>query len=525
MAMAISPTEKQKQSEFAKLFQKQEAKASIHSGQLVKGRIVQITKDTVMIDIGYKSEGRIATNEFKDAEGNLTVEPGEEVEVLVENIEDEEGRISLSKERADSFKAWDHLAKIQEEGGLVEGIIKGKIKGGLSVDVGVNAFLPGSQIDVRPVRNLDRYIGKSYRFKILKLNKRRGNVVLSRREAMEREPSREQESVLQGLKEGQLIDGSVKNITDYGVFVDLGGFDGLLHVTDMSWGRVGHPSDMFKVGDTVKVMILRIDPENRRVSLGYKQLQKDPWQGIEGEFPVGSRIKGKVVGLADYGAFVELKPGVEGLVHISEISWNKKLRHPSSELNAGDAVEAIVLDCDVNARRIALGVKQLKPNPWDTLEQGCPVGSKVKGEVRNITDFGLFIDCGVGLDGLIHLSDIDWVQNFARPDEVCQRGEKVEAVVLQIDRDQERFSLSLKQLKENPWETIRSKYGPGTKAKGKVEALNSAGAVIRLTKELCGLLPKPAQESTQELKIGDKVEVEVAEAVEGSRKFHFKLKS
>ena len=521
MAITIEPTEKQKKSEFAQLFKKEEGKADIHPGQLVQGRIVQITNDYVMIDIGYKSEGQIATNEFKDAEGNLTVEPGDKVEVLVENIEDEEGRVMLSKERADSFKAWDHLAKIQEEGGVVEGIVKGKIKGGLMVDVGIKAFLPGSQIDVRPARNLDRYIGKTYRFKILKLNKRRGNIVLSRREAMEREPSQEQTAALQGLKEGQMIEGTVKNITDYGAFVDLGGIDGLLHVTDMSWGRVGHPSDLFKVGGTVKVVILKINEENRRVSLGYKQLQADPWQGIEGEFPVGSKIKGRVVSLADYGAFVELKPGVEGLVHISEISWNRKLKHPSQELNAGDTVEAIVLDCDVNARRIALGMKQLKPNPWDTLEKEYPAGSKIKGTVRNITDFGLFIDCGVGLDGLIHLSDIDWIQNFARPDEVHQRGDKIEAVVLHIDREQERFSLSLKQLKKSPWEKILSKYAPGTQAKGKVEGINSAGAVIRLEKEIDGLLLKPSQE----LKAGDKVEVEVVEATEETRKFHFKLKT
>lgn len=518
MAITIEPTEKQKKSEFAKLFKKQEAQAAIHAGQLVKGRIAQITDDYVMIDIGYKSEGQIPTSEFKDAEGQLTVAEGEEVEILVENIEDEAGRITLSKERADSYKAWDHLAKIQEEGGLIEGVVKGKIKGGLMVDVGVKAFLPGSQIDVRPPRSLDRYIGKTYRFKILKLNKRRGNVVLSRREAMEREPSQAQDAVLQGLKEGQVIEGTAKNITDYGVFVDLGGIDGLLHVTDMSWGRVGHPTDLFKVGDTVKVVILKINEENRRVSLGYKQLQEDPWRGIEGEFPVGSKIKGRVVSLADYGAFVELKPGVEGLVHISEISWNKKLRHPSQEVNVNDQVEAIVLDCDVNARRIALGMRQLKPNPWDALEKDFPIGSKVKGEVRNLTDFGVFIDCGAGIDGLIHLSDIDWVQNFSRPDEVFKRGDKVEAVVLHVDREQERFALSLKQLQENPWEKIRDKYPVGTKVKGKVKALNPAGALIALDKEISGLVPAPPEG----WKAGEKVEAEVALVSEEARKFHLK---
>lgn len=521
MAMRIEPSAKQQKSEFAKLFKKEEEKAAVYPGQLVKGRIVQVTPEMLLIDIGYKSEGQIPTQEFKDAEGNVTVAEGDAVEVLVENIEDEQGRLTLSKERADSFKAWDLLAKIQEEGGTVEGVVRGKIKGGLSVDVGVKAFLPGSQVDVRPARSLDRYIGRTYRFKILKLNRRRGNVVLSRREAMEKEPSREESAFLQNLQEGQTIDGTVKNITEYGAFVDLGGFDGLLHVTDMSWGRVNRPSDLFKVGQNVKVMVLKIDAGNRRVSLGYKQLQENPWQSIEGEFPVGSKINGKISSLTDYGAFVVLKPGVEGLVHISEISWGKKLKHPSAVLQAGDTVEAIVLDCDISARRIALGMKQLQPNPWEALEKDHPVGSKVKGVVRSLTDFGLFVDCGAGVDGLVHISDIDWVQNFSHPSEVFEKEQKVEAVVLHIDREQERFALSLKQLKENPWETIRSKFPEGTAVKGKVEGLNKAGAVLALKKDLHALCPNPPAE----WKEGDKVEAEVALVNEEARKFHLRPKS
>ncbi len=449
MAVHIHPSDKQKQSEFAKLLEKKGAKASVEEGSLVQGKIVGITNNFVVIDIGFKSEGQIPVTQFKDRSGNLTVQVGDPVEVLLENIEGEEGRISLSKERADTFKAWDTLVKIQEEGGTVEGVVIGKVKGGLFVDVGVKAFLPSSQIDSRPVRSLDRYMGKRFRFKIVKLNKKRGNIVLSRKELTEGEPGGRPE-VLQHLKQDQVLDGTVKNITDYGAFVDLGGIDGLLHVTDMSWGRVGHPSDLFKVGDTIKIMILKIDETTQRVSLGVKQLQDDPWKAIEGRFPVGSKIKGRVVSLADYGAFVELSPGVEGLVHISEISWNKKLKHPSQELTVGQEAEAIVLDCDVASRRIALGMKQLRPNPWDLLEREHPVGSKMEGTIKNVTDFGLFVDCGVGIDGLVHLSDIDWVPTFSHPSEAYKKGDKVEVVILNVDRDQERFSLGMKQLKPKP---------------------------------------------------------------------------
>lgn len=521
MAVQIHPTEKQKQSEFAQLLEKKEGKTSLEEGGLVRGKIVQITDNFAIIDIGFKSEGRISINEFKDRSGELTIKPGDEVDLLLENIEDDQGFITLSKERADTFKAWDALVKIQDEGGLVEGTVVGKVKGGLVIDVGVKAFLPTSQIDARPVRSVDRYLGKKYKFKIVKLNKRRGNIVLSRKDAMPAESGPGvREDILQNIKEGQLIEGTVKNVTEYGAFVDLGGMDGLLHVTDMSWGRVGHPSDLFKVNDAIKVVVLKIDSETKRVSLGYKQLQDDPWKGIEGKFPVGSKIKGRVVSLADYGAFVELCPGVEGLVHVSEISWNKKMKHPSQELTPGQEAEAIVLDCDVEARRIALGMKQLKPNPWDVLEKQYPVGSKMDGVVRNLTDFGLFVDCGVGMDGLVHISDLRWVQNFQHPDEIYKKGDRAEVVILNIDRDQERFALGIKQLLPNPWSNIKANYFRGTPVDGKVVKVKPYGVEIEVEEGIVGLLPKPAKE----FKEGETVAVEVDLLEEEARKFYFKIK-
>lgn len=522
MAVTIQPDAKQSKSEFAKLLEKEEAQKPIGEGNLVKGKVLQITNDFVMVDIGFKSEGQVPISEFKNHDGKLSIVAGDEIEVLLENLEDDHGMIRLSKERADALKAWDSLVKIQEEGGTVEGVVLSKVKGGLFVDVGVKAFLPGSQVDVRPVRNLDRYVGKRFHFKIIKLNKRRGNIVLSRKEAMGGEGGAAGTNAFEEMKVGQVMEGTVKNVTDYGAFVDLGGIDGLLHVTDMSWGRVNHPSDMFKVGDVIRVMVLRLDGETNRISLGLKQLQEDPWTQVAGKFPVGSKIKGKVVSLTDYGAFVELSPGIEGLVHVSEISWNKKMKHPSQELNVGMEVEAIVLDCDLENRRIALGMKQLKPNPWDVLDKEYPVGSKVKGTIRNITDFGLFVDCGVGIDGLVHISDISWVQNFGAPQEVFKRGETIETVVAHIDRENERFSLSRKQLLPNPWKTISQEYPVGTEVKGKVIAVLASGAIVQVDENIEGFLLKKG--SPSEIRVGDSPKGEVIAADEESRKFHLKIK-
>lgn len=532
MALTIQPSEKQKQSGFAKLLENEAKQGkSFEEGSLVEGKVVQITDNFVVLDVGFKAEGRISISEFKDTEGKLIVEVGSAVEVLLDSTEEnEQGIIQLSKEKADLYKAWDSLVKIQEEGGLIDGVIVSKVKGGLSVDIGVKAFLPGSQVDLRPARNLDRYVGKKLRFKILKLNKRRGNVVVSRKEAMEAEGGggepvtgasggrhHHKDVVLPDLKEGQTTEGRIKNITDFGAFIDLGGCDGLLHVTDMSWGRVSHPSDLFSVGQNLKVIVLKVDQEAKKISLGYKQLSDDPWTKVENEFPVGSKIKGRVTSLTDYGAFIELAPGVEGLVHVSEISWNKALKNPSQELSVGQIAEAIVLDSDITARRIALGMKQLKPNPWDLLEKDHPVGAKVKGVVRHITDFGAFVDCGIGLDGLVHISDLAWIQNFKHPTELVQKGEKIEAVVLQVDRAQERFSLGLKQLKPNPWETIKKSYLKGAKEKGTVEKVADYGAQIRLEENVVALCPKNL--CPDGIQTGAVLEVEVEAAEEEARKF------
>lgn len=520
MPIQIEPSEKQKSSEFARLLEDRKGEAAIEEGSLVKGKVVQITDDFAIVDIGFKSEGQVPLREFRDSKGELHVQAGDEIEVLLESVEDDQGIIRLSKERADVLKAWDTLVKIQEEDGVVEGVVIGKVKGGLAVDVGVKAFLPGSQIDARPVRHLDKFVGKRFRFKIIKLNKRRGNIVLSRKGATDGETDQTKEILMQNVKEGQVLEGNVKNVTDYGAFIDLGGFDGLLHVTDMSWGRVHHPSDLFKVGGTVKVVVLKYDESSHRVSLGYKQLQEDPWTQVEGKFPVGSRVKGKVASLTDYGAFIELAPGIEGLVHISEVSWNKKLKHPSQVLSAGQEAEAIVMDCDTANRRIALGMKQLQPNPWETLAERCPIGSKVSGTVRNVTDFGVFVDCGVGVDGLIHISDISWVQNFNQPQELYKKGETLEAVVANVDAEAERFSLGLKQLQENPWEQIRSRYPEGASVSGIVAQIHVGGAIVALDDTVAGFLQKT--KCPKDLKEGDKINVTVETADEEGRRLHLK---
>src|SRR3989338_4383272 len=520
MSVTITPREEQLTSEFARLFEETSAGQSFEQGQLVKGKVIQITKDYVVVDVGFKSEGQIPVVEFLNAQGELTVDAGDTVEVLLEGIDDENGTINLSKDRADTLKAWDTLVEVQEKDDMVEGLVLTKVRGGFMVDVGVKAFLPASQLDIRPVRNLDKYVGKRFRFKILKLNKLRGNIVLSRKIVLEKEREGLKDEILKNLKEGQVLDGVVKNVTDYGVFVDLGGLDGLVHVTDLSWGRVNHPSDLFDVGDDIRVVILKYEEGTGRVSLGVKQLASDPWTEVEGKFPVGSRVKGKVVNLTDYGAFIELAQGIEGLIHVSEMSWNKKLKSPSQILKTGEEVEAIILDLDASNRRISLGMKQLKPNPWDVLDSKFPVGSKAKGVVRNITDFGLFVDVGAEVDGLVHISDLCWVQTFEKPQEIYNKGDEVEVVVLHLDRENERFSLGVKQLQENVWGTIHTDYPAGTEAEGKVTALTAGGAVVSLPGEVQGRIRK--EDLPKECKVGDKLLWIVKEISEETRTFTLK---
>ena len=513
----IQPSEKQQGSEFARLFEESTKQAKLKEGEIVKGRVVRIGRDNVVVDIGFKSEGQIPIEEFRNARGEVTAEVGREIEVLLENIEDDHGMMILSKERADAMRTWDRLAEVEAKDTTIEGTVVSKVKGGLSVDIGVRAFLPGSQVDLRPARNLDKYLGQTYHFKIIKLNKRRGNVVLSRKAILEKEREAMKEATLANLAEGQVFDGVVKNVTEYGVFVDLGGIDGLLHVTDMSWGRVGHPSEMFSMGDDIRVVVLKFDPATQKVSLGLKQLSPDPWADVESRYPVGSRVSGKVVNLTDYGAFVALEDGVEGLVHVSEMSWTKKVKHPSKVVNVGDAIEAIVLDVDLGAKRISLGMKQIEPNPWEHLDDKYPIGSKIRGTVRNIADFGVFVDVNGEIDGLVHISDIAWVQNFAHPSELFKKGDEVEAVVLQIDPENERFSLGIKQLLDDPWDRISDSFKEGAKARGTVSAMSGAGAVVKLDDLVEGLVPE--KEFPETLKVGDEVDVVVKKTLPRERRF------
>ncbi|MBM4384616.1 MAG: 30S ribosomal protein S1 [Deltaproteobacteria bacterium] len=471
---------------FAELFAKDAPK--LKEGEVVKGRVLAADQDHVQIDVGFKSEGLIDAWEFMDESGRLLVKPGDPVDVFIEEVEDEDGYIVLSKEKADRLKIWDEISKAFEADESVEGKVISRVKGGLSVDIGVKAFLPGSQVDLRPVRNLEALLGERLQFKIIKFNKRRGNIVLSRRALLEKERERMRATTLQTLQEGQIVDGVIKNITDYGAFIDLGGLDGLLHVTDMSWGRVNHPSELFRVGDELKVKVLRFDIESERVSLGLKQIQPDPWRDAAMKYPLGRRIQGRVVSLTDYGAFLELEPGIEGLVHISEMSWTKRIKHPSKMVNLNDTVEAVVLDVDEGNRKISLGMKQIEPNPWSLIEEKYPVGTRVRGPVRNITNFGLFVGLEEGIDGLVHVSDISWTEQIKHPKDKYNEGDEVEAIVLKIDRENEKFSLGVKQLTPNPWDDIIKRYPVGSEITGAVTSVVEFGAFVKLDAGVEGLI-------------------------------------
>ncbi|MFV2082635.1 MAG: 30S ribosomal protein S1, partial [bacterium] len=441
---------------------------NLREREVVPGTVIGITDEGVLVDVGYKSEGMIPRNQFYDEEGELTVQVGDSVEVFLEKKEDSEGLIYLSKEKADKMKVWNDIGKAFENNEPILGKIISKIKGGLTVDIGVKAFLPGSQVDVRPIRNLDRLVGEDFFFKIIKFNPRRGNVVLSRRVLLEQERENKKEETLKVLEEGSVMEGVVKNITDYGAFIDLGGIDGLLHITDLSWGRMQHPSEILKVGEKVNVKILKFDRERERVSLGMKQLSDDPWEAVPVKYPVGETIRGEIVSITDYGAFVKLEDGVEGLVHISEMTWNRKLRDPTKLVEVSQEVEARVLNIDRENRRISLGMKQIEPNPWDVVAEKYPAGSFVEGKVRTLTDFGAFVGLEEGVDGLIHVSDMSWTHKVNHPSEVVKKGDEVKVVVLSVDKGRERLSLGLKQLAPNPWEEIEKRFPAGSIVTGKV---------------------------------------------------------
>ncbi|MBI2880494.1 MAG: 30S ribosomal protein S1 [Candidatus Tectomicrobia bacterium] len=464
----------------------EESLASIQEGQVIKGTVLKVERDHVVVDVGYKSEGSISLNEFPDGGRGLKV--GDEVDVFLETKENSEGQVVLSKEKANRIKVWDRISDAFDKGETVRGTVVARIKGGLTVDVGVRAFLPGSQVDLRPVRNLDQYIGQAIETRIIKLNRNRGNIVLSRRVLLEEERAALKSKTLETLQEGQVVEGVVKNITDYGAFIDLGGLDGLLHITDMSWGRVGHPSEMFKIGDTVKVMVLKFDRERERVSLGHKQITRDPWENVDTKYPSGTRLKGRVVSITDYGAFVELEEGVEGLVHVSEMTWSRRMRHPSKIVSVDDIVDAVVLNVDKDNKRISLGMKQVEENPWLKVREKYPVGSTVRGRVRNMTEFGAFLALEEGIDGLIHISDMSWTQRIKHPSDILKKGQLVDAVVLSIDAENERLSLGLKQAGENPWDKIGELHHVGENVHASVVKVVNFGAFAALDDGLEGLI-------------------------------------
>jgi small subunit ribosomal protein S1 len=503
----------------------------LKENEIVRGTIVQVTKDYAVVDIGYKREGQVPIQEFGLLEGKPNVKVGDAVEVLLESRENDTGMVVLSKEKADKMRIWDEISAACERDELVEGTIVGRVKGGLSVDIGVKAFLPGSQVDLRPIRNLDKLIGEKFKFKVIKFNKKRGNIVLSRRVLLEKERETLKKDTLQKLKEGAVLTGIVKNLTDYGAFIDLGGIDGLLHITDMSWGRVGHPSEMLNVGDELRVIVLKFDPATERVSLGLKQIQEDPWAHAAERFPPGTRITGKVVSLTDYGAFIEMEPGVEGLVHISEMSWTKRVKHPSKVMAIGDQVNAVVLDVDAKAKRISLGMKQIEPNPWTLLEEQYPIGSVIRGQVRNVTDFGIFVGVQEGIDGLVHVSDISWTQRIKHPGDLYKKGDEVEAVVLNIDVENERFSLGIKQLHPDPWTELPTKYPIGSRVKGKVTKVADFGAFVEIEPGIEGLVhvselrDERVENPRDVVKEGDELDVKVIDMDPHERKVALSVKA
>lgn len=517
--------------EFANLLDQAEATNQIKEGSIVNGRVIRFTDDSVIVDIGHKSEGEIPKIEFKTPDGTLSVKEGDTVEVYLDSFEDNDGEMVLSRERAEMLRAWDRISEAYENDEIVEGTVIARVKGGLSVDIGVKAFLPGSQVDLRPVRNLDKLIGVQLSFKIIKFNKKRGNIVLSRRVLLEQDREKLRKETLENLKEGAVLKGIVKNITDYGAFIDLGGIDGLLHITDMSWGRINHPSQMFEVGQEIEVKVLSYDEARQRVSLGYKQLQTDPWLTVAERYTVNSRAKGTVVSLTDYGAFVEMEQGVEGLIHISEMSWSKRIKHPSKVVQVGDEVEVVVLAMDTENRRISLGMKQIEPNPWDIVKEKYQEGDIIRGKIRNITDFGIFVGIEDGIDGLIHISDISWTDRINHPGDLFKKGDEVEAKVLQIDVENERFSLGIKQLTEDPWAKAAVDMPPGTKGKGKVTKVTDFGAFVEIAPGVEGMIhiselsDENVSKAEDVVKEGDEVEFIVLATDSEERRFSLSRKA
>jgi small subunit ribosomal protein S1 len=509
---------------FAALFEQSLGERDFRVGDIVKGRVVEVQEDYVLVDINYKSEGLIPISEFRVVEGKTNIDVGQEVEVYIDRVENENGMVVLSKDKADMLRAWNDISRAAENEEVIEGTIIAKVKGGLSVDIGVKAFLPGSQIDLRPVRNMDAYIGKRFKFKVIKFNKKRGNIVLSRRALLEEERETLRTQTLDAMKEGSVVKGMVKNITDYGAFIDLGGMDGLLHITDMSWGRVKHPSEILQVGDEVEVKVLKFDNEKERVSLGLKQLKTDPWEQVAAGFTVGAKTRGKIVSLADYGAFVELAEGIEGLIHVSEMSWTKRVKHPSQLVKPGDEVDVQVLEVDSANRRISLGMKQLEPNPWIELKDSYAPGTIIEGEVKSVTDFGIFVGVEEGIDGLVHISDFSWTKRINHPSELFKKGDKVRCVVLGVDIENERFSLGIKQLEGDPWQNIDEKYRIGSQHDVKIMKTADFGVFVELEPDIEGLIhiselsTKRVEKPEDVIQVGESIRAEVISIDKDARK-------
>ncbi|MBI4845283.1 MAG: 30S ribosomal protein S1 [Candidatus Omnitrophica bacterium] len=499
----------------------------LSEGEIIEGKIVGVSEKEVMVDIGYKSEGILAIDEFDDP---ADIKINEKINVFLETKEDENGMVIVSKRKADRTLGWERIVNNYKEGDTIEGRISRKVKGGLMVDIGLDAFLPASQVSLRGAQNIDQYVGNTYKFMIVKVNKPRKNIVLSRRELLFKEREENKERLLKEIAVGQIRSGIVKNIADFGVFIDLGGVDGLLHITDMSWGRISHPSEMVAIGDTIEVKILDIEKETMKISLGLKQKTASPWSGIQAKYPIGTKLKGKVVNLVPYGAFIELEKGVEGLIHISEFSWTRRISHPSEMLAIGDIVEAVVLNLDVDNQKIALGIKQTENDPWQGISAKYPGGTKVKGRVRNLTDYGAFVELEEGIDGLIHVSDMSWTKKINNPSEFLKKGQKVEVVVLSIDEVNHKISLGIKQLIDDPWKEIEQRYSVNTVIEGPVTKITTFGIFVEIEKELEGLIHiteveiEPTLKLEESFKVGDKVKAKVIKIDGEQRKIGLSMK-
>ena len=523
----IGPDENYSREEMEDLYN--QSLKNFKDGEIIKGIILAVTSENVVVDVGFKSEGVISIEEFPGGADGVNI--GDEVEVFIEETENNDGVMVLSREKASRLKKWDELNTKYDSQDTVHGTIVGRVKGGLAVDIGLRAFLPGSQIDLRPPRDLDNWMGKDFDFRIIKMNRRRGNIVLSRRVLIEAERKVAKAETLSNLEEGALVEGIVKNITDYGAFIDLGGVDGLLHITDMSWGRINHPSEMLTVGDSIKVVVIKFDPENERVSLGLKQQSEDPWANVEEKYAIGTRVKGKVVSITDYGAFLELETGVEGLVHISEMTWSKHIKHPNRLVGIGDEVEAEVLNIEKDKKRISLGIKQVSQNPWDNIEERCPVDSVVEGTVRNLTEFGAFVEIEDGVDGLIHISDMSWTQKLRHPSEMVKKKDEVKCKVLKIDKENERISLGLKQLEPDPWELVADKYQVGQDINVKITKTANFGAFAEIEPGIEGLIhvsqisDKRISNPRKELEVDQEVEVKIINIDAENRKIGLSIKA